>query len=147
MNTFVGKDSLTDLLNKTIGIDNGNSQNLVIDNVPYCTAFDSCTEEDFFTMVDAAAASFAQHQTDELSDGGYDIGSYQISIIPITADFDLSMCKDSSRKFVRNKGKGKEGTCEWVSENSQMRCTNRKHCPKTCAGRVKNSCTLTRLRQ
>ena len=78
MNTFVGKDSLTDLLNKTIGIDNGNSQNLVIDNVPYCTAFDSCTEEDFFTMVDAAAASFAQHQTDELSDGGYDIGSYQI---------------------------------------------------------------------
>jgi len=137
--TFVGdegKDSLTDLLNKTIGINSGNSQTLVIDNVPYCTAFDSCTAEDFFKMANAAAASFAQHQTDLLSDGGYDIESYQISIIPdtpITADFDLSMCKDSSLKFVRTREK--EGTCEWVAENSQKRCAydkNRKHCPKTC---------------
>lgn len=47
-----------DLTEKTLGFDS-DKNTFIFENVPYCTAFDSCTDEDFFTMVNAEAAAYA----------------------------------------------------------------------------------------
>ena len=58
-------DYWNDLTEKTLGLDS-DLNTFIFENVPYCTAFDSCTDEDFFTMVNAEAAVYAESSPNEI---------------------------------------------------------------------------------
>jgi len=127
-----GFDSMTDLVESTIGADYyGDTQKIIIDNVPYCTAFDSCTDEDFFKLANAEAADFAEYQKDDF-ESYYNSSSYSLreNIIKIIPD--KNVCKDSKLRLINYNDKAK--TCKWVGRK-QGRCTRKKfqkHCPETC---------------
>lgn len=127
--TFDVYDQLTTLVEGTIGADSyGDTQKVIIDNVPYCTAFDACTDEDFFKLANAEAAALAEVQKEsDVLRYGIEIEEYIIKIIP-----DENVCRDSKLRLITDSDNAKP--CKWVGRK-EGRCTKskfQKHCPETC---------------
>lgn len=120
-------DPMVDLLEKTLGVTENSVKKLIIENVPYCTAFDSCTDEEFFTMVNLEAEAYTSSIQSE---------SYDIMITPQ----EESKCVDSALRFKR--GKNKSG-CQWAGKGGGNRCKIgiKKHCPKACDACEQFACT------
>jgi hypothetical protein len=121
--------AFVELVNSTIGFE-AETQKLIIENVPYCTAFESCTEGDFFKLAQAEAEQFSKFyaaQNDE------SIEFYDIQIIPEgLLDSDNAICTDSALKMVK---KERTKSCAWAGNKRERRCKKKsvqKHCPVSC---------------
>jgi hypothetical protein len=109
---------LDQVLNSTFGV--GVMRKVTIENVPYCTAFDECTESEFFTMANLEAAAYA--------DSYEGFSEFKI----IHGGSDEATCTDSELKF---KVKNMKKACKWATMgNSSKRCKTsiKKHCPVAC---------------
>ena len=121
-----------ELANSTIGF-GSNTQKLIIENVPYCTAFESCSVQDFFTMIQADADSYAASYLSQATD----MDSYSIQVIPEEGSYEDSAsggeCVDSSLKMVVGQ---KMKSCSWAGKKADKRCMKKsvqKHCPDACS--------------
>jgi hypothetical protein len=128
-------DKISSLVDMTLGSGSSTSR-VIIDNVPYCTAFDSCTEDDFFTMLNAEAQAYST----AFAENAEYYGNVAVTIVP---DNSASDCDDSELKFdFKGSGINPSKTCKWASQNVN-RCKKvsaQKHCPSTCGTCVENAC-------
>ena len=77
----------------------------IVDNVPYCTAFDSCTEDDFFRMANAEANAYVDKYYDEeeaekkVNDESLDI--YDVKITQTTESRSSKKKKKNAAKVAK----------------------------------------------
>ena len=119
------------LANSTLGLED-TYQKMIVDNVPYCTGFDSCTVDDFFTLINAQAKAYSAYmeETSEMYD------RYDIDIVHAAQGEGgpqaNPVCIDSMLKL--KKKNGAFSSCAWAGKKAN-RCKKgamKKHCPLTC---------------
>ena len=118
-------DSLN-VANMTVGFE-AQTQQILIENVPYCTGLISCTDQDFFTLLQAEASGYSNYY-----ENNFFIQSYDIQINPDVL-MDSQVCQDSKIKMKRGQ---KEKGCKFIGKKPDLRCNRRsieKHCPAACS--------------
>jgi hypothetical protein len=110
--------------NRTIGLE-AQAQQILIENVPYCTGLTSCTDQEFFTLLQAEASGYSNYY-----EANSFVQSYNIQINPDVMGSEV--CVDSRLKMkAGNKDKG----CKFIGKNPGKRCnkvSTQKHCPAAC---------------
>ena len=135
---YYSSDKITSLVDMTLGSGSSTSR-VIIDNVPYCTAFDSCTEDDFFTMLNAEAQAYST----AFAENAEYYGNVAVTIVPdnsIVSDPAFA-CDDSELKFLFKGADKPPKPCNWASKKNRCkRASAKKHCPSTCGTCVENAC-------